>query len=140
MQGTFNKKFDSFLSYLPKANLAKFKESVCNPQKRPAGTMCARLDKRISAGRAFGVLLIGASTLFSAPLLPTTSLATNSASVTIKASDRASDSGALANEAASADTFIGAMHTVSDAFDGNDGRLSCPAHAQTMYQRLAVWR
>ena len=126
MQGTFNKKFDSFLSYLPKANLAKFKESVCNPQKRPAGTMCARLDKRISAGRAFGVLLIGASTLFSAPLLPTTSLAANSASVTIKASDRASDSGALANEAASADTFIGAMHTVSDAFDGNDGRLILP--------------
>ena len=140
MQGTFNKKFDSFLSYSPKANLGKFKESVRNPQKRPVGTKRAGFAQRISAGRAFGMFLIGASTLFSAPLLPTTSLAVNSASVTIKASDGASDSGDLANKAASEDTFIGAMHSVSDAFDGNDGRLSCPVHAQTMYQRLAVWR
>ena len=122
MQSTFNKRFDSFLSYLPWANLAKLKESNCTPKNRPARTMRLGFNTRISAGRSFGLLLIGACALFSTHLLLTSSLAAISASVTLKASG----TNAFANKDASANAAIGSAHSVSDAFDGNDGRLTLP--------------
>ena len=122
MQGSFNIKFNSFLSYLPKANLGNAKESVQNPQMTSAGTMRHIFDKRISAGRSLAMLLLGGATIFSAPFITTASHAANSASVKIESSAPAT----LPDKATSAIASIVPMHMVVDAFDGNDGRLILP--------------
>ena len=122
MQGSFNIKFNSFLSYLPKADLGNAKKSVQNPQMTSAGTMRHIFDKRISAGRSLAMLLLGGATIFSAPFITTASHAANSASVKIEASAPAT----LPDKATSAIASIVPMHKVVDAFDGNDGRLILP--------------